>query len=66
MRTQALPMKPIEMIAQGLRGLAHEAAETAARKASARIAQQELLRVRVEVDLPLHVGVRVTPEVVLE
>lgn len=32
MSTQTLPMKPIEMIAQGLQGLVHEAAETAAQK----------------------------------
>ena len=32
MSIQAPPMKPIEMIAQGLQGLVHEAAETAAQK----------------------------------
>ena len=32
MSTQAPSMKPIEMIAQGLQGLVHEAAETAAQK----------------------------------
>ena len=32
MSTQTVPMKPIEMIAQGLQGLVHEAAETAAQR----------------------------------
>ena len=32
MSTSTSPMKPIEMIAQGLQGLVHEAAETAAQK----------------------------------
>ena len=32
MSTQTLSMKPMEMIAQGLQSLVHEAAETAAQK----------------------------------
>ena len=40
MSTQTLPMKPIEMIAQGLQGLVHEAAETAARKVREEIREE--------------------------
>ena len=40
MSTQTLPMKPIEMIAQGLQGLVHEAAETAARRVKEEIREE--------------------------
>ena len=40
MSTQTLPMKPIEMIAQGLQGLVHEAAEAAAQKVKEEIREE--------------------------
>ena len=40
MSIQAPPMKPIEMIAQGLQGLVHEAAETAAQKVKEEIRKE--------------------------
>ena len=40
MSTQTLPMEPIEMIAQGLQGLVHEAAEAAAQKVKEEIREE--------------------------
>ena len=40
MSTSTSPMKPIEMIAQGLQGLVHEAAETAAQKVKEEIRKE--------------------------
>ena len=40
MSTQTLPMKPIEMIAQGLQGVVHEAADTAARRVREEIREE--------------------------
>ena len=40
MSTQTLPMKPIEMIAQGLQGLVHEAAEAAAQRVREEIREE--------------------------
>ena len=40
MSTQTLPMKPIKMIAQGLQGVVHEAADTAARRVREEIREE--------------------------